>query len=147
MVGALRAVLEAVVNKPAAAPSTSTSLAVPAPVLDLASLLNQQSLADLGRRLTPELHRQLKTAAQSANPSEFWSASDLPCKQLVQQTLSIAHFNAFEWISWSKYLSEEAAFKKAQAITTGSPYKVAAILHTRGIAFAMVNTSAFVSWK
>jgi hypothetical protein len=61
--------------------------------------------------------------------------------------LTMAHFGAVEWMPWSKCLSEEAAFQKRAAIVTGSPHKLAAVLHTRAIALAMVNACSFVTWK
>ena len=137
---ALRMLLEA-----ARGPSPSASSESSLGPFFLASGVGSQ--ADLGRRLTPDLLRDLKAEARQAYPTEPWDGADWPCKSLLQTVLTMKHFSCFEWVPWAKCMSEDVDFKKDSSFLSGSPHKIEAVLRTRAIAFAAVKACSFTTWK
>lgn len=94
MMGGLRAVLEAAASNSVPATSAQGVADIAAAVLQASQ--GSSSSAELGRRLTPDVHRDLKRDAIAANPTEFWSPADLPCKALIQSILTMVYFSVFE---------------------------------------------------
>lgn len=92
---------------------------------------------DLGRRLTPEVRRELEDGFKQRYPTELLLPSESPSDQLLQSVLTMVHHRKLEPISWRRILSLEAqwAVKEQKSSSSKERTLVSLLAQSQGLDF------------
>ena len=128
---------------------------------------------DLGRRLTPDVRRELEDDFRTRYPAELLLPAETPSDQLLQALLTMVHHRHLEPLSWKRILSLEAQWtvkeqrnssSKERTLVSliaqsqgldfdeledlsSSPWRISQLLATRSLGFALVRVGHLASWR